>query len=148
MDDGFDYGNTYDLCWQALRPADLVGTEIRVVGGDFMAADEIQIRYSLQNSGPGPADDVAVQFYISTDATIDPNTDRPLGPAATIGRLDPGEATGLLQRTATLPRPGETWFWEGDGTYYVGRRQPERRSPFCLRSGECVRLHTFCGIPK
>ena len=112
-----DHGNTYDLRWENLATADLVGVEFNAVGNAAFAGSNIDLRFKVENQSNGNADSFVVRFYISHDANIS-TADRSLG-TFRIDSLAAGATTSRLSRSVRLPSGADS-FWSGDGEYSIG----------------------------
>ncbi|MEP0910837.1 S8 family serine peptidase [Leptolyngbya sp. GB1-A1] len=78
--------------------------------------DTAALTFHLENANATVAGGFGVDFYLSTDRTLD-SSDRLLGSQAIAG-LAGNRTTGQLTATVTLPNQSDA-FWQGEGTYYI-----------------------------
>ena len=113
--------NTYDLWWDDVTPtagADLSGSFFNVAAEPLSAGNSFDVNFEVQNTESDSADGFWVDFYLSTDSTIDSSEDYLLG-YQRIETLAGNSTTGLLSQDLILPDASDP-IWNGDGFYYVG----------------------------
>lgn len=98
------------------QQADLVGFFFDILPDAVDAGDSLTIDFTIQNSGDIPSGLFDIDFYLSTDTTINPFSDAFIG--TTTSNVP---AVSLLNDTITLSLPGvNSSFWSGSDTYYIG----------------------------
>ncbi len=113
--------NTYDLSWDDVTPtagADLSGSFFNVAAEPLSPSNSFDVNFEVQNTESDSADGFWVDFYLSTDSTIDSTEDYLLG-YQSIDSLTGDSTTGLLSQNLILPDASDP-IWNGDGFYYVG----------------------------
>ena len=96
---------------------DVRGDLFNVVIEPLAAGDNAIIDFAIRNGGDLSAGPFNVNFYVSTDPTIE-TSDFLLG-QHTINSLNNNTSTPFLTRVFQLPE-GDDPFWEGAQTYYIG----------------------------
>jgi subtilisin family serine protease len=101
-------------------PVDLRGNSLNVRPVSLNAGDNFNLDFQVENLGGGNAGGFRVNFYLSSDRTIDTG-DTLLG-SRLINGLTGNSNTGWLSQNLTLPTvwSGSTWRTIGDGNYTIG----------------------------
>ncbi|WP_146521028.1 S8 family serine peptidase [Stieleria varia] len=99
-------------------PQDLAGAGLTVLSSDDVWGGVVELEYTVSNSGGGPTPGSIIEFYISSDSTIDPATDYRIGTDSIAGVLGSGSIVDQVR--LTLPGPGETFWTDGQTNYTIG----------------------------
>jgi len=96
----------------------LLGNTFALNANSLNAGDSVSVDFAVLNEGTQDAGSFWVDFYLSSDTTIDADEDY-LIDYQFISGLASNSSTGTRNQLLSLPDI-EHPFWTGDGTYYIG----------------------------
>jgi len=91
-----------------------------IAGGEpdvWRPGDTINVHWDIENNGNGDASDFMVNFFVSKNVSIS-TSDYRVG-YSWVGDLTAGATTGRTT-TVTLPDADDSFWSDGEGTYYLG----------------------------